>query len=45
MTAELGSTTSTDFVTTLSKAAHARDRRSARPPAKEIVDALLQAEE
>ena len=45
MTAELGSTTSPDFVATLSKAAAAfRDRRSARPSAKAVVNALVQAE-
>ncbi len=42
MTAELESTTSSpDFVATLSKAAATfRDRRSARPSAKAVVDAL-----
>jgi hypothetical protein len=45
MTAELGSTTEPDFVATLSKAAaHDRDRRGDRPSAKEVVNALLQAE-
>jgi hypothetical protein len=44
MTAELGPTTSPDFVATLSKAAAFRDRRSDRPSTKEVVNALLQAE-
>ncbi len=45
MTDELTPATSPDFVTTLSKAAaHERDPRSERPPAKEVVNALLQAE-
>lgn len=45
MTAELTSTASPDFVTTLSKAvAHERERRSDHAPAKEVVNALLQAE-
>ncbi len=46
MTAELESTTSSpDFVATLSKAAATfRDRRSARPSAKAVVNALVQAE-
>ncbi len=43
MTAELGATTSPDFVATLSKAAAFRER-SARPSTKEVVNALLQAE-
>ena len=45
MTAELGATTSLDFVATLSKAAaQERDLRSDRPSAKAVVNALLQAE-
>ncbi len=44
MTAELGSTTSPDFVATLSKAAAFREQRSDRPSTKEVVNALLQAE-
>ncbi len=44
MTAELTSTASPDFVTTLSKAAAACRDRSAHPPAKEVVSGLLQAE-
>jgi len=45
MTTDLTSTASPDFVTTLTHAAAAfRDRRSDRPRAKEVVNALLQAE-
>lgn len=45
MTAEVGATSSPDFVATLSKAAaHERDKRSDRPSAKAVVNALLQAE-
>jgi hypothetical protein len=45
MTAEQGATTSPDFVATLVRAAvHERGRRSNRPSAKEVVNALLQAE-
>jgi len=45
MTADLTSTTSPDFVATLSKAVVAlRNRTGDRPSAKEVVNALLQAE-
>jgi len=44
MSAELGATTSPDFVATLSKAAAAFRERSDRPSTKEVVNALLQAE-
>lgn len=44
-TTDLASTTSADFVATLARAATAvQDRRSDRPRAQEVVDALLQAE-
>jgi hypothetical protein len=45
MMAELTSTASPDFVATLARAAAAfRDKRSDRPKAKEVVNALLKAE-